>query len=587
MKQMTSLEILKMVEEIQCLVGGSLENIYHDPERDTLRLKVSVPHKGISQLVLGSGFLYMTEKPVGENTPFAQQLRKHLRDQRILSIEQVRFDRVVKIKTASATLVCELFQKANFILLDANQHILTALEFHRWKDRAIIPKQLYQSPPSHDIRNKEEFHTLLHIDKKVVAILASAGFGRIAEDMLARAAIDKETTGNTLTETQHKKLFEAMHEILVQSVKPVLVKIDSEIIDALPYPSVYSDAQFEEKDTWSAALDQLYESGEVVELTRDERVALHQQKTFEEFTIKRANLEKTIEFIRAHYADVKEQLAQASKHKPFEFDAGFGAVAFRSNLNLEKNIGQLYDKIKALKKKEEHVERTLTKRALDETQTQHGRPFVKIQKQWFWKYRYFITSDGFLAVGGKDAQTNETLIKKHVTEYDLVFHAEIHGAPFVVLYAKKEKELTDTALEEAAQFAASYSKAWALGLGAVDVYWIKPQQVVKSAPTGQHLTTGSFVIEGKKNYYKQTQLGMAFGFIGGKPLLYPLKTAEKTTQKYVRIVPGETPAKTLWKKVLQLLEQKCTKEELKDLQNKGEELFVSRLPAGRGLVVSH
>lgn len=38
-------------------------------------------------------------------------------------------------------------------------------------------------------------------------------------------------------------------------------------------------------------------------------------------------------------------------------------------------------------------------------------------------------------------------------------------------------------------------------------------QVSKSAPTGEYLTTGSFMVRGKKNYLTQSQLIMGLGIM--------------------------------------------------------------------------
>ena len=58
--------------------------------------------------------------------------------------------------------------------------------------------------------------------------------------------------------------------------------------------------------------------------------------------------------------------------------------------------------------------------------------FVKQQREskWYERYRWFITSDGFLAIGGRDASSNSAIIRKYLTEQDLVFHAEIPAPHF-------------------------------------------------------------------------------------------------------------------------------------------------------------
>jgi hypothetical protein len=44
-------------------------------------------------------------------------------------------------------------------------------------------------------------------------------------------------------------------------------------------------------------------------------------------------------------------------------------------------------------------------------------------------------------------------------------------------------------------------------------YWVHHDQVSKSAPTGEYLTTGSFMIRGKKNFLPSTQLIAGFGIL--------------------------------------------------------------------------
>jgi hypothetical protein len=56
------------------------------------------------------------------------------------------------------------------------------------------------------------------------------------------------------------------------------------------------------------------------------------------------------------------------------------------------------------------------------------------------------------------------------------------------------------------------SKAWEAKI-VTSAYWVNPDQVSKSAPTGEYLTTGSFMIRGKKNYLPPVQLVYGFGYL--------------------------------------------------------------------------
>ncbi|MBI4451262.1 DUF814 domain-containing protein, partial [Candidatus Woesearchaeota archaeon] len=125
------------------------------------------------------------------------------------------------------------------------------------------------------------------------------------------------------------------------------------------------------------------------------------------------------------------------------------------------------------------------------------------EKQWFEKFRWFTSSDGFLCIGGRDATTNEMLIKKYAMPGDLVFHTEMAGSPFFIVKAEG-KPVPEQTIRETADATATFSRAWKLGLAAADVYWVKPEQVTKEARAGEYLTKGAFVIKGRTNRVPNT-----------------------------------------------------------------------------------
>ncbi len=131
-------------------------------------------------------------------------------------------------------------------------------------------------------------------------------------------------------------------------------------------------------------------------------------------------------------------------------------------------------------------------------------------KQWFEKFRWFTTSDDFLVVAGKDTVSNEVLIKKYTKQEDIVFHAEITGSPFVVIKTEG-KEPNEQTLKEAAEAAASYSRAWRENAGTADVYWVRVDQLSKSGPSGESVPHGAFFVVGKRNWYRNTPLTHSCG----------------------------------------------------------------------------
>lgn len=52
---------------------------------------------------------------------------------------------------------------------------------------------------------------------------------------------------------------------------------------------------------------------------------------------------------------------------------------------------------------------------------------------WFEKFYWFISSDNYLVVGGRDRQQNELLVKRYLKAGDVYVHADLHGASSVVV----------------------------------------------------------------------------------------------------------------------------------------------------------
>ena len=105
----------------------------------------------------------------------------------------------------------------------------------------------------------------------------------------------------------------------------------------------------------------------------------------------------------------------------------------------------------------------------------------KRKRQWFEKFHWFFSTDGFLVIGGRDAKSNETLVKKHMEKADTFLHANIQGGAACVIKSQG-KPIPKTTLQEAALFAGVFSKAWKEKLATIDVYAVNAENVSKKAP---------------------------------------------------------------------------------------------------------
>ncbi|KAK3939443.1 hypothetical protein QBC46DRAFT_149342 [Diplogelasinospora grovesii] len=134
---------------------------------------------------------------------------------------------------------------------------------------------------------------------------------------------------------------------------------------------------------------------------------------------------------------------------------------------------------------------------------------------WFEKFDWFISSDGYLVLGGCDAQQNEMLYKRYLRKGDVYVHADLHGAASVIVKNSPktpDAPIPPSTLAQAGNLSVCCSSAWdsKAGMGA---WWVRADQVSKTAPTGEYLSVGSFMIRGNKNFLPPTLLMLGFGLM--------------------------------------------------------------------------
>ncbi|MHA1212834.1 MAG: NFACT RNA binding domain-containing protein, partial [Candidatus Heimdallarchaeota archaeon] len=151
------------------------------------------------------------------------------------------------------------------------------------------------------------------------------------------------------------------------------------------------------------------------------------------------------------------------------------------------------------------------------------------------------------------------IVKKYLEKDDLFLHAEIHGAAVVVIKGEG-KEIPQQTIDEAAVFSVAYSRAWKDSSSSEDTFWVKPDQVSFSAPSGEYLAKGSFIIKGSKNILKNIPLEMAIAVVIEEKWAYavggPLSAIEKMDKIYdkkiIRVIPGEKSKSDTGKSIVNL-----------------------------------
>ena len=631
MKPMSNVDIFTISDELNNLLSGARVDKSFQPTKDIVVMRFHVPGTGRIDLVMQCGSRIHTSQYPLENptTPptFPMLLRKRIKGGHVESIKQHNFDRVVEIRVKKDkyyTIIVELFDKGNIILLDDENNIILPLKRKHWSNRDISSKREYVFPEERGINpiniSENEFTELFenNSDSDVVRTLARNGLGSLyAEEVIARAneitEIDKNTVNNNLTEEQINGLYEGFKKLFDnlknESIKPQIVKSDSKE-DVIPLDLIKYDS-FEKTyyNTFNEACDEFYSKKVNTDIKQikenawnkkvgkfEKRLKL-QQETLD-------NFEKTIadstfkgEVIYSNYTTIENiiNVVNTARDKSYSFkeigktlkkakkDGMEEAQIYESidplgvltlnidgttlninpKLTIPENAENYYEKSKKAKRKTKGALIAIenTKKQLEEIKSKKDNAMenisvpkkrVKKNLKWYEKLRWFVSSDDVLVVGGRDANSNESVVKKYLEPNDIYLHADIHGATSTAIKLNGHK-LNDNLLKESGEFAASFSSAWSKGFTSQDVFWVHPDQVSKTPEAGEFLAKGSFVIRGHRNYIRGARLKLAVGIVdyeGKRIMAGPIEALEKHSQNFVVLKPGFTKKEAIAKKIL-------------------------------------
>ena len=583
-ESLSSVDIAVIVRELQEeLIGARVEKVYQIG-REEIRLKLHQKNRGSIDLVIEAGkrihiTRYRREAPrVPSN--FAMLLRKHLGGGWIVGIQQFEFDRIVELRVKSREgelgLIAELLPRGNILLVDARGEILHPFRRMSFSAREIKPHARYERPPSrvNPVRMTAEELKLIcsTSDRDVVRTLAlDLGLGGVyAEEVCERACIDRHRRARELEDAEVQTVWDTIQEVLKpvmtgEGLKPHIVIENGERVDVLPFELCrYRDSDAEKIffPSFNDAVDEFF-TERIVErveaaaqnerescIARYEHILKEQKEALRDFQAKEAECRRIGELIYARYSEIEEILHKMdSKKKIVEVSLPGLTLEIDTSVSLFKNASIWYERAKAFKRKREGVERAIeeTMTKLKQAQEQARAREVAVakgaipekravrtdKKEWYERFRWFVTSEGVLVIAGKDATTNEMLVKKYMDRNDLFCHTQASGAPVVI--AKCGGELSDRSLKAIAQFAVSYSSLWKYGFYEGECYFVRGEQVSKRPPSGEYIAKGSFIVRGKRRYLK-APLGLCIGIENGRLVAVP-ELEKDRLELFVELTP--------------------------------------------------
>jgi predicted ribosome quality control (RQC) complex YloA/Tae2 family protein len=623
---MSGIDVKAVTSELSKKLPLWIDKVYQFETR-TLSIRLNGENKARYQMIIEAGRRAHLVKDLPEppkNPPqYAMLLRKYLSGGKVLAIRQHGLERILIFDIGKGShiyhLILELFDEGNIILAEEDYTIIKPLRHHRFKDREIVPHVTYTLGATDPTASVENLASVIRNDDRDLVRSLAIGCmlgGTYAEYVCEKAGVDKTLPASSVNP---EIIFSAIQDLfnrVINAPEPVIYAKHCEPI------ALRNGNDVQHFQTFSEALEAFYPLTKAEKktaegkskLTREERILKYQKSAIKKFEDK---IEKTEAIVAALYenysfvSNVISSLDLASKKHSWqeiekitrqsnspdaqkivafypeeaavEIDIGKRVKIFVHE-GIEQNAGRYYDVIKKFRKKKEGALKAM--KTAPPKKKEVRREFVFMKKLWYHRFRWFITSDGVVVLGGRDASQNEELVKKYMGGQDLFVHADVHGASVVIVKGKTER------MNEVAQFAASYSGAWRSGHFSADVYSALPAQVSKTPESGEFISRGSFIIRGERTYYRNIPLVIGIGLmlephaavIGGPPSAIKAKT-----KAYVELKPGQFEPNDVAKKVLRILKQKISDDDVKALKGVLNTDHVAAFvpPGGSDIVGNH
>jgi predicted ribosome quality control (RQC) complex YloA/Tae2 family protein len=600
---MSGIDVKAITSELSKKLPLWIDKVYQYETR-TLSIRLNGENKARHQMIIEAGRRAHLVKDLPEppkNPPqYAMLLRKYLSGGKVLGIRQHGLERIVIFDVGKGThtyhLIFELYDEGNIILTDEAYTIIKPLRHHRFKDREIIPKATYTLGVTDPTGSLENLSAVIRNDDRDLVRSLAIGCmlgGTYAEYICEKSGLDKALPARSADPELIFKVIRDLFFRVINTPEPVIHGKHCEPV------ALFAGDDARHFLTFSEALEAFYpltkaerKTAEVKsKLTKEERILKYQKSAIKKFEEKIEKTESIVASIYENYsliATVINSLDQASKTRSWqeiekiarqsdspdakkiitffpdeaavELDIGKRVKIFVHE-GIEQNAGRYYDIIKKFRKKKEGALKAM--KTTQPRKKESRREFVFMKKLWYHRFRWFITSDGVVVLGGRDASQNEELVKKYMGGQDLFVHADVHGASVVIVKGKTGH------MDEVAQFAASYSGAWRSGHFSADVYSALPSQVSKTPESGEFISRGSFIVRGERTYYRNVPLAVGIGLmlephavvIGGPPA-----TIKGKTIAFVELRPGQFEPNDVAKKVLRILKQKISDDEVKALK---------------------
>ncbi len=492
-------EIRSLQKSLSKYEGGFIEKNYSSQSGYSFKLRKS----GLESVYLhfvGDTFLFLSP----ENRIEGKKNSIPLENVPVERIKQIGTDRILEI-AGQKSLIIEMMAGGNLVV-NQDGSILFSEKPVKRKEGIISVGEKYRYPeiidlesPGFSIRERVENSR----SDPVRTLATRLGLSKYAEEAIC--ALGGEIRDNDALIERESRLKDVISYILAKAEEGVLYVYDDEFFVMRSYcrreePEIVPvDRGLEE-----IYLRSISDAGKKGEAILRSAEAMNRQME---------SLRSKGEYIMNNLREVDLLLKRVRKgeeegnrvdyeNNTLSLDAGGAEIALKLNETAGENANDYFNASKRIRDR-------LSRVRLEPRPQKTSAPPKKV-KRVFTNYRWFINSDNNLVLGGKDAESNDAVVKKYLDEKDLYFHADIHGAPSVVM--KVRNEVSERGIGEAASFAWCMSKAWSSEFGNGSVYYVTKSQVSKTPESGEYLARGAWIIRGRKSLIPHLSLELAVGF---------------------------------------------------------------------------
>ncbi|KER06453.1 fibronectin-binding protein [Marine Group I thaumarchaeote SCGC AAA799-E16] len=627
---LSGIELRYLVDKISKQVEDYYVSNIYGITKDSILFKLHHTEKSDLFMMISTSGVWLTEVKIDQVEPnkLLKRLRSDLLRLKLKKIEQIGAERIAYFFFEGFgkefVLVGEFFGDGNILLCNNEMKILALQHSIDVRHRKLNVGLEYTQPPQSglDIFNLSEndFEGI-----KTTELVAAKWFGRTlglpkkyVEGIFEIANVDPKKIGNLLTNEEIKRIFETTKKIVSDIVSenhdPVIVI--NEKTEVLPIQLGKIEGEITKVNSFIEGLDTVFtqnivEKGKSIQTSGSnkkirelETQISEQEKAIQTVKERSKNITNVANslfvMISKGIISIEDSSAQeilAENNAKLITEKGIPLIVIQDEkikidikASLQSIASTLFNEAKkqsgAISSIEEIKAKTLKKLEKLQNKTESEKDSILVseirKKNWYERYRWFYTSDGFLVIGGRDAASNSAVVRKHLDKNDKIFHGDIFGSPFFII--KDAENAPDTSMNEVAHATVCFSRAWREGMYGVSAYWVNPDQVKKSAPSGEFLPKGSFTIEGQRNFIKSGNLKLAVGIIpqedGYALTCGPPETIKKNSICYAIIEPQGIEMVDAAKKIR--LEFSKIHEEITKKISIDE--FVRVMPAGKSQV---